>query len=294
MLVAGTVKEINPIFIAGLGGTIGGIILLAAIQFSKNPITKIQLRKNKKDLLQMTFFRTMLGQTMLLVGLSLTLPIKAIFFTKIEPYFVLLWERVKLKEKIHRKHLALLGMHIFGAFMLSTGLELTSFGTTHIGDLLIILSMFVMSFTYIVGKRLSHSFGSIKTTAITTFVGSFIVLTAVLMMLPLSVPANFSVSYLPWLYFGLYVVMWYPISLPLWYSSLKFVRGWIVSALRIVGPIVGAAVAFFLFGNTLNEIQIIGVVIVLITSFLIVREHQKDAESPHSARKKYRKTRHHI
>jgi len=56
-------------------------------------------------------------------------------------------------------------------------------------------------------------------------------------------------------------------------GATKTVKGWIVSTLRYVGPILGAPVAYFLLKETLTLNQIFGAAIVVATSFLIVREH---------------------
>ena len=59
----------------------------------------------------------------------------------------------------------------------------------------------------------------------------------------------------------------------MWLASLKSVKGWIVSALRAIGPIAGVPVAWLLFGEILTPIQILGGIIVLITSVVIAKEH---------------------
>ena len=64
-------------------------------------------------------------------------------------------------------------------------------------------------------------------------------------------------------------------SQALWYASLKTVQGWMVSALRALGPLLAAPVAFFLFGETLEPMQLVGAAIVLLTSLLMAREHFK-------------------
>jgi probable blue pigment (indigoidine) exporter len=81
-------------------------------------------------------------------------------------------------------------------------------------------------------------------------------------------------SAIGWNYLIGYVIMFNVIGLTLWFAALKTVKGWIVSALRALGPIAGMPVAFLLFGETLTPIQIVGAAVVLATSFLIAREHK--------------------
>ena len=80
---------------------------------------------------------------------------------------------------------------------------------------------------------------------------------------------------LGWGYLLLNIVLFNVLGLTLWFASLKSVKGWMVSALRSVGPIVGAPLAFIIFGVPLTIVQIIGAGIVTATSALIAREHLK-------------------
>ena len=67
--------------------------------------------------------------------------------------------------------------------------------------------------------------------------------------------------------------MFQVIGLTLWFVALKFMQGWIVSALRAVGPVIAAPFAFLFFGQSLSCFQVGGAVLVLATSALIAREH---------------------
>ena len=202
-------------------------------------------------------------------GLANTSAIKAIFFTKIEPFFVLILAWFILKEKIKAKHLLLLTIHLFGAILLSTG---GLFLTPHLGDLLIIFAMFCFAATYVSGKRIAHTVGSTLGSAIPMGIASLI-------LFPFAIFSSYSnlFSYPSkgWEFLLIYVILFNVIALTLWFSSLKLVKGWIVSALRYVGPILGAPVAYFLFGQTLSTNQIVGASIIIVTSLLIAKEHFK-------------------
>ena len=190
-----------------------------------------------------------------------------IFFTKIEPFFVLILAWFILKEKIKPRHLLLLTIHLFGAILLSTG---GLFLIPHLGDLLIIFSMFCFAATYISGKRISHAVGSTFGSAIPMGIAS-------LLLFPFAIFSSSShlLSYPQkgWESLLIYVILFNVIALTLWYYSLKAVKGWIVSALRYLGPILGAPVAYFMFSQTLSLNQILGASIIIITSLLIAREH---------------------
>ena len=260
-------KDLSPLIVVSFGGIIGSIILFIIAGFRKEKISKKLIKNNLKDLSFLIVLRFIVGELVLTYGLVNTTAIKAIFFTKIEPFFVLILAWFVMKEKIKIRQLVLLIIHLFGAILLSTG---GLFLGLHMGDLLVIVAMFCFAATYISGKKISHNLGSTLGSAIPMGVASLI-------LLPFAIFSSysdiFSYSSKGWEYLFIYVILFNVIALTLWYFSLKEVKGWIVSALRYLGPIFGAPVAYFLFGQTLGSIQIVGACIIIATSLFIVREN---------------------
>ena len=159
-------------------------------------------------------------------------------------------------------------MHLVGAIILSTGGNLSIVNRAQIGDLFIIVSMALFASSYSFGKRLAENIGPIYSNAISMGIAGLI-------LLPLMAfsSVNKLVNPLGWVYLLVYVILFNVIGLTLWYTSLKTVKGWIVSALRYIGPILGAPVAYLLLKESLSFVQILGAIIVMFTSFFIVREH---------------------
>lgn len=217
----------------------------------------------------MTLLRPLLGQLILVYGLSLTTGIKAIFFTKSEPYFVLFWHWLLKREKVKPKYLILLLFHIVGAVILSTGGKFI-LNKPQVGDLLIILAIGFFSLSYSYGKILANNIGPQASNAITLGIAGIFLLPLTLIFNPFPFPSQHPTG---WLYLLIWVLLFNVIGLTFWFSSLKSVAPWIVSALRSIGPLVGAPVAYFVFGESLSFLQTLGGAIVLFTSFLIAREH---------------------
>jgi len=261
-------KLLTPLVVVSIGGILGSITLFLMVKISGERIDGKTLRKNWKDLVSMTMLRPLFGGLVFAYGLSMTNAIKAVFFTKVEPYFVLGWHWFLLKEKIQKRHLILLAVHVIGAIILSTGGRL-EVGKTQMGDFLIVVAMGLYSLSYIYGNRLARNIGAIKTNALTLGITGLVVLPFALLLSESSVWTNST----GWTYLILYIVLFNVIGLTLWYASLKSVKGWIVAALRSLGPLVGVPLAWFLFGETLTVTQMIGGIIVLITSALIAKEH---------------------
>ena len=263
-------KTLSPLIVVSFSALIGSLIIFSIVLISREKINFRKLRRNSGDLIYMALLRPLFGAVMFSFGLSMTTAIKAIFFTKMEPYFVLGWNWILHKEKIQLNQAILLLIHVMGAIILSTGGALESFGKTQIGDLLIIISMGFFSLSYVYGSRLSKNVGAKLTNAIILGIAGVILLPFAFLFLP---STTILTNPTGWIYLLANVIFFNVIGLTLWIASLKSVKGWMVSALRSLGPIIGAPVAWLLLGETLSQIQIVGAVIVLITSVLIAREH---------------------
>lgn len=265
----GATKTLTPLAVVAIGGIIGSVILVFIARLFREKITLQKLKANKKDLLLVLLLRSLIGELFLTFGLSQTQAVKAIFLTKIEPYFVLIFAWIIYKEKVQPKHLLLLLVHLVGAIILSTGGNLNIISKAQIGDIFIIIAMALFASSYSFGKRLAENVGPISSNAVTMGIASLILTPVLLVFSPIQNLSNT----LGWTYLIVYVILFNVIALTLWYQSLKTVKGWVVSALRYVGPILGAPFAYLLLKETLTLTQIFGAVIVIATSFLIVREH---------------------
>src|SRR3989344_4678559 len=272
---SGAAKTLSPLTVVVIGGLIGGVLLFLLSKAFKEKITLNKVKLHIRSLSALVIFRTILGELFFTYGLSQTDVIKAIFFTKVEPYFVLLIGVLFLREKIKLHHLFLHTIHLGGAILLSTGGSIGQVGRAQIGDLFIIIAMALFASSYNYGKKLAHSIGSISSNALAMLIGSLILLPFMILFSPPSLSWNIG-----WVYLLLYVILFNVIALTLWFASLRSVRGWMVSALRYIGPVLGAPVAYSLFGETLNIAQIFGAVVIISTSFLIAREHLKGSLRP--------------
>lgn len=269
ILLGGASKLLHPLVILSFGPLIGGIILALLLLSRGENFKAREIKESSKDLALLIIFRQVIGWLLFVIALTFTDAIKAIFLTKVEPYFVLFWHWFLKKEKVEPRHLILLAIHISGAILLSTGGKFNVLGKEQLGDLLIIASMGTSSLSYIWATNVARKMGAIKT-------NSFMLLTAGLLFLPFAPfvsPVSGWTHPTGWVYLTLYAVLFSTIGLTFWFASLKTVKGWIVSALRALSPLLGAPFAYFLLGETLSIIQIIGGLIVLATSFLIAKEH---------------------
>lgn len=264
------VKTLGPFAVLSFGSLLGAFLLILFSLIKKQKFSLSHLKHNFGDFLFLILTRSILGDLVFVFGLGLTLGVKAILFTKIEPYFVLFWYWILRKEKVTANQLILLTIHIGGAILLSTGGSFTGVKSAQVGDLLIILAMGLFSLSYFPAKKVAVKIGATQTNSLTLLISGIFFLPFAFLF---SNPQTFDFFTKGWAYLVLSTIIFTVVGLTLWFASLKSVKGWIVSALRSLGPIVGLPFAYFLFGEKLSGAQLLGGLIVLSTSFLIAREH---------------------
>jgi len=275
VLKTGAAKTLGPLVVLSVGALLGTVILFFFIILKKAKFDLEIIKKHKNDLILLILSRSILGELLFTYGLSLTTSIKAIFFTKVEAYFVLFWFWILAREAIKKRHLLLLFIHIIGAIILSTGGRFKGIAEAQIGDLLIILAMGFFSYSYFPATKVSKAIGAVQTNIISlTTAGIFFLPFAIFLSPHLILKPSVG-----WVYLLGHTVLFTSVGLTFWLVSLKTVKGWMVSALRALGPLVGAPFAYFLFGDKLNPTQILGGAIVLTTSFLIALEHLRSSKT---------------
>lgn len=202
--------------------------------------------------------------------MQMTVGIKAIFFTKAEPYFVLLWAWLFDKVVVPRKHLFLLLIHFAGAAILSGGLEFR-IGEAQLGDLLLILAVAFFAFSYRYAARISREIPSLQLSSTALTAVGLLYLPAMILWAPF---APWSESSVGWINLLISIPLWNLLGLPLWFVALRELPGWLVSALRALGPLLAAPIAILYFGQSLSLVQVLAAAVVLGTSFLLARERR--------------------
>lgn len=270
---SGAVKIFSPIIFLTGTSFIGSFCLFLQLIIQRESFGYKKLLGHKKEFISIIVIRQMIGLPLFAYGLLYTDAIKVMFFTKVEPYFVLLWLFLLKREKITRGHVFLLTVHIAGAIVLSTGGNLEGFGKAQIGDLLIVLAMGATSFSYASATKLAHDVGPRQVNAFMLLITGFI-------FLPFAFFTSNTLDLTNikgWIYVASYAIIFSSVALTMWFASLRSMKGWMVSALRALSPVFGAPFAYFLLSETLTPTQLIGGIIVLATSFIMAKEHLKDA-----------------
>lgn len=263
-------KVINPLILACLASIISSIILYSFMKITSKKIQIIKsVKKFPKAIFSIIILRVLIGSILLMCGLRLTSAMKAGFMLRVEPLFVLIIAFLFLGQKIKFKNILMIIILLSGAFLLSTGGNIDLLASSQLGDVLIIMALIFFAYTYIPGKKLANSIGPLAVNIITNLIGGLILLAFILMIFPLNL---FLLSNWAILMFIGYVVSFYIIGLTLWYNSLKKIKGWVVSYILSISALTSAVIAYLWLGQTLSHIQIIGAIIILISSIYISKK----------------------
>ena len=266
-------KQINPVAVACIS-LILSVIFLIPLSFILRERIKIKelIRKNLKNATANMLLRSVLGNIFLYLGFSLTSAIKAVFLLGFEPAFVVIIGFILLKEKISLKQIILIFLIIAGAFLLSTNGRWDIFSTAQIGDLLIIIALFLFACSYIPAQDVVKKTNSATLTVFSNLVGGLILIPIAFIVFNVNVQSlNLTHSVLILIFAN--TILFSVFGLFCFYNALKSTKKWIVSSLLQLAPIPGAIIAYIWLGDTLNFVQLVGAGIILVSSYLIAREH---------------------
>ncbi len=267
------VVHLGSVSVASLAPLFGGALILLVGKVRGELKSPWLLLHSPRDVTVLLLSRYVMGGLLVTLALEYTQASKVIFLTKMEPYFVMLLGWFLYRAVPDRKHAVLLLVHIGGAILLSAGDSL-SFAPEHVGDLILTSGILCCAISYRPAQRLANSVGS-------STVAGYLSVVSGLLLLPIAVavtPHTFSLD--PSLYYGwsnllATVLLFHFLGLFLWFYALRGLEDWLVSASRCLGPVFAAPVAWIFYSQPLTFVQIVGAAIVLLTSFLLLREKKK-------------------
>ncbi len=265
---AAVAKVFPVIFLASFANLLGAILVASSFWFQKKTLKPNLPQGQLRNLIILAMLRNVIGSLLFWWALGHTQAIKAMFFTKAEPYFILAWNWLLDKKTTKKYHLLLLAIHLFGAIILSTGGKF-EFNSSQSGDITLVVAVCVLGLSYRFGAAVSSSIGALETSVFAQLIGGVI-------LLPLALSCGASnvlkIPQLSWEQFIFSILLWNVFGFSFWLLALQKVQGWIVSALRALGPLIAAPLAYLFFNETLSGLQISGAALVLITSMMITKE----------------------
>lgn len=271
------ILALGPLTVSAYSLLLGGMALLVIARMRGSLPSREALLRHRKDLLLICLTRNIGAQLTLAYALLYTASSKVMFLTKIEPYLVVFWFWLLGRERVSRSQLGLLAIHVGGAVLLSTGGKL-QIEFEQIGDLLICIGIAVNALSYSPAQSLTHALGSLAVPGITAFAAGAALVPCAFFLEPNPFVVTDGHMY-GWYNVLVTVLIFYVAATFLWYYSLRGMKAWLASALRCVGPVVAAPVAWLMYDQPLSAAQVIGGAIVLLTSVLMIKERREPAVS---------------
>lgn len=267
------VRNLSPLIVSSFASLFAALLLLP---FTYSYLTRenfLKLWQIRKTFLLVVLVRNVIGFLLFLNALLYTSSAKTMFLTKMESYIILLIHWLVFKERVSKREMILLLIHILGAIILSAG-DNIRISSEMTGDVLIILGLFASASVYYPGKKISQTIGPLQSTLLTNLCSG-------LMILPFALYFDFEIltknEYFNIGIYNLFItaLLYYSASTVLWFYSLKGIVHWLNSALRCLGPLIAFPLAWIFFEKTLSIIQILGAIIVILTSLLLVLNSKK-------------------
>ncbi len=265
------VAVVDPILASTIGVLFAGVISTSYLIICKQIPKWENIRKVIGPLWKLTLCRPVIANILFTIGLSMSSGIKAVILTKMEPYLVIFWVWILDGKRPSNKHLLLLLVHIFGALLLSVG-DISTMNTAGWGDLIILIAVITAGLSYRYAPQVTKMLTPIQTSTLTETAGGLLTAPFALYFCPLVFTAN---QVAGWGYIGVHAIMFYVLAIPLLYTSLQGIDGWKSSALRATGPLLAVPIAWVFFGERLSGTQLVGALIVLITSALVSKADKK-------------------
>lgn len=263
---------LGPVTTAGLQPLLAGLLYVVFHLPRLGPPSFAAIQGHRRALISLILLRGVIGSLLICYALLLTPSIKVMFFTKLEPYLILFWLWLLQGSVIARGQGVLLTLHVLAAIILSTD-GILSVDQSSWGDLLILAAVALFAYTYLGAAKLSQALGP-------THLNGLVNLSSGILLLPFTLLAFGALGHFGtfsgWGNLVLTVLLFNVGAMELQFRSLHFIPSWLSSALRAVGPVLAAPVAYLLYGQTLSPLQIGAAVVVVGTSALLSIERRSD------------------
>lgn len=255
------VADFPPLFVAFM------VVLLAdffigVVAFWRKEIFRNLILKNIFWVAALGFFAA-LGSIFAFLGLSIGRASDAGFLFQLEIFFAAILAFLFLKEKLSQNQVGGLVLMFVGTYVFSTSLSYSF----EIGNLFFLGSAFVWGINDIIVKRKRKNLSPFFLAFGRNFFSLFILFPLAIQYLPENLQKLTGQDVFYFLIYGL-VVSGIILSL---YFAFGYIKTAEALSYQLFSPILTAIIAFYIFGERLNTIQLIGGVVILVGLYLMTQ-----------------------
>ena len=259
------VADFPPLFVAFMVTILAGFFI-GVIAFWRKEIFRNLILKNIFWVATLGFFAA-LGSIFAFLGLSIGRASEAGFLFQLETFFAAILAFFFLKEKLSQNQVLGLVAMLIGGYIFSTSLSFSF----EMGSLFFIGSAFVWGINDIIVKRKRKNLSPFFLAFGRNFFSLFILFPLAIQYLPENLQKLTGQDVFYFLIYGL-VVSGIILSL---YFALGFIKTAEALSYQLFSPIITSIIAFFIFGERLSTIQLIGGGVILVGLYLMAQSSKR-------------------
>jgi len=210
---------------------------------------------------------TVFAPLMYFLGLSQTFAINATLIAHLQPLFVGIFGSYFLREKLHRHDLFGGLLIVLAAILITsrTFYNLTTFRFGNFGDMMVFFAMVSWAIVAIPGKQLTKQASSVVIVGYRFLIASVVFVPVLLCLNQLIISSIYQVL------LGVLVGLGYIF----YYEGLKRMKSGQVALAELSSPFFTSILAWYLLGETVMPMQVIGTLLLICGLFILAQEEAK-------------------
>jgi len=210
---------------------------------------------------------TVFAPLMYFLGLSQTFAINATLIAHLQPLFVGIFGSYFLREKLHRHDLFGGLLIVLAAILITsrTFYNLTTFRFGNFGDMIVFFAMVSWAIVAIPGKQLTKQASSVVIVGYRFLIASVVFVPVLLCLNQLIISSIYQVL------LGVLVGLGYIF----YYEGLKRIKSGQVALTELSSPFFTSILAWYLLGETVMPMQVIGTLLLICGLFILTQEEAK-------------------
>lgn len=221
-------------------------------------------KKNLESLLIIGLVGTVLASLTYFLGLTQTYAVNVTVIAHLQPLFVAVFGFYFLNERLHKHDFLAGALIIFAAILITsrTFHNLISFKLGNLGDLMVFSATLCWAIVAIPGKQLAKKINSVVIVYYRFLIASIVFIPILLYLNQLYINSIYQIL------LGVLVGLGYIF----YYEGLKRIKASQIALTELSAPFFTAVFAWYLLGETITPIQIIGVILLISGLYTLTKE----------------------
>lgn len=252
-------KTAHPLVVACIGSLISVPLLLLLCRLTRIPLSLNKLfTDGRRALIAVVLSRSVLGQSLIVSGFTMTTAVKAVLLLRLEPLFVFLWSTILRGERPKRNKVFLLLLLLIGSALVVAphGSE----AGPNFGDGLIVLALVFLSYSYFPTEKAVKLSTPVGVNVATNLLGGMALLFIALICLP---HGQLEITGKALSLIAAYSVTFFVCGSTLYFYAFKRLKPWVIASFLSLEVVFGLVLAYYLLHESISLLQLFGAAVVL-------------------------------